>query len=241
MLDKRCDSLEAALDGIEDGARIMISGFGESGRPNMLIKALIDKGVRDLDLISNNAGEGLTGLAALFLEERVKTLHCSFPRGAMAKDIERLVRDGKLELDVIPQGTLAERIRAAGAGVPAFFTPTGYGTRNAEGKETRMFKGRGHVLETAIEADFALVKAKTADRWGNLIYDKLARSFAPLMCMAAERTIVEVDDFVDLGELSPEEIVTPGIFVDCLVQTRPVADEDWPSWRPEAERKEATA
>ncbi len=239
MLDKRCDSLDEALAGIEDGARIMISGFGESGRPNMLIKALLDKGVRNIDLISNNAGEGLTGLAALFLEERVKTLHCSFPRGAMARDIERLVKAGKLELDVIPQGTLAERIRAAGAGVPAFFTPTGYGTKNGEGKETRMFKGRGHVLETALEADFALVKAKTADRWGNLVYDKLARSFAPIICMAAERTIVEVDNFVDLGGLSPEEIITPGIFVDCLVQTRSVPDEDWPTWRPETEKTEA--
>jgi len=222
MIDKRCDSLAAALEGLGDGARLMISGFGESGRPDMLIKAVLEAGITGLDLISNNAGEGTTGLAALFLAGRVRRLTCSFPRGAMQDEIEALVRAGKLELDVMPQGTLAERIRAGGAGIAAFYTPTSFGTIVAEGKETRMFDGRGHVLETALTADFALVKAHRADRWGNLTYDKLGRSFAPLMAAAASCTIVEADEIVELGDIAPGDVITPGIFTDRLVQTAPV-------------------
>ena len=227
MIDKRCDSLAQALEPIKDGARIMISGFGESGRPDMLIKALLDKGVRDLELVSNNPGEGTRGLAALFLAKRVGRLICSFPRGDMQDEIEAQVRAGTLTLDVMPQGTLAERIRAAGAGIAAFYTPTSFGTLAAKGKETRMFDGVGHVLEHALHADFALIKAERADRWGNLTYDKLGRSFAPLMASAAKHTIAEADTLGDLGSIAPEHVITPGIFTDCLVQTRPVTD--WPA------------
>lgn len=227
MLDRRCDSVQEAIADIGDGARIMVTGFGEAGRPNMLTAALIEKGVSDLEIISNNAGEGETGLAALFHHGMVARLICSFPRGAMATTVERMVRSGELVVEVVPQGTLAERIRAAGAGIAAFYTPTGYGTVNAQGKETRMFDGRGHVLESALHADFALVKAHKGDRWGNLTYDKLARNFAPLMATAGRQTIVEVDEIVELGALDPERVVTPGIFVDKLVTTRDVPDEAW--------------
>lgn len=227
MLDRRCDNLETALEGIEDGARVMISGFGECGRPNMLIKALLDKGVRDLELISNNAGEGATGLAALFLHGRVRKLICSFPRGAMQDTIEDLVRKGNMELEVMPQGTFAERVRAAGAGIPAFYTPTSFGTIVAQGKETRVFDGRGHVLEHALHADFAFVKAQTGDRWGNLTYENLARNFCPLMAAAATRTIVEADEITELGGIAPHDVITPGIFVNCITLSRPVPDADW--------------
>ncbi|MGH1349299.1 MAG: 3-oxoacid CoA-transferase subunit A [Methyloligellaceae bacterium] len=226
-MNKRIASVEEAIAGITDGSTLMISGFGESGRPNMLIAAVLDSGVRDLTLISNNAGDGLEGLAALFLAERVSKLACSFPRGAMAEDVGRLVNSGKLELDVMPQGTLAERIRAAGAGVGAFFTPTGYGTEIAKGKETRIIDGVGQVLEYALHADFALVKALQGDRWGNVTYNQLARNFSPLMCMAAKRTIVEVDEFVELGEIDPANVITPGIFVDAMVQTKAVPAQAW--------------
>jgi len=230
MLDRRCDRLEQALDGIGSGARLMISGFGEAGRPNMLIKGLIDRGVTDLDLISNNAGEGETGLAALIRAGMVRRLTCSFPRGALAQVVEHFVRHRGLELDVMPQGTLAERLRAGGAGIPAFYTATGYGTIYADGKETREFDGRGYVMETAITADFALVKAHRADRWGNLTYLNLARNFSPLMAMAGKRTIVEADEILELGAIAPEEVVTPGIFTDVLVRTVDVPDADWPRY-----------
>ncbi len=222
MIDKRSSSIEEALAGITDGATLMISGFGESGRPNMLISAVLDTGVRDLTVISNNAGDGVEGLTFLFTEERISKLVCSFPRGAMQDTVASLVSAGKLELDVMPQGTLAERIRAAGAGIGAFYTPTSYGTEIAKDKETRIIDGVGHVLEYALPADFALVKALHGDRWGNLTFDKLGRNFSPLMCMAANRTIVEVDRFVDLGAIDPANIITPGIFVDAMLLTKAV-------------------
>lgn len=227
MLDRRCNSIEEALDGIEDGATIMVSGFGEAGRPNYLTKCLIDRGVKDLTLVSNNAGAGYEGLAMLFRHHMVRKLICSFPRGAMGEDVKRWVEERGLEIEVNPQGTLAERIRAAGCGIPAFFTPTAYGTKLAEGKETRIINGKGCVLETALEADFALVLAHKADRWGNLTYKNLARNFAPLMAMAATTTIVEAEHIVELGEMDPNHIVTPGICVDRLVQSRPVAEHEW--------------
>ncbi|MGR3371698.1 MAG: 3-oxoacid CoA-transferase subunit A [Pseudooceanicola nanhaiensis] len=227
MLDRRCKSIEGAMAGIEDGATVMISGFGEAGRPNYLIKCLMDTGVKDLTLVSNNAGAGYEGLAMLLRREMVKKLVCSFPRGAMGDEVQRLIKEHGLVIEVNPQGTLAERIRAAGCGIPAFFTPTAYGTALAEGKETREIDGKGCVLETALQADFALVKAHKADRWGNLTYLNLARNFSPLMAMAAKTTIVEADEIVELGQLEPNTIVTPGICVDRLVLTRPVADHEW--------------
>ena len=220
MIDKRAGAPEEAVARIPDGATVMVGGFGESGRPNRLLAALLDGGARGLTAISNNAGEGTHGMAALLLAGRIETLVCSFPRGAMAAQVEELVRAGKLKLDVMPQGTLAERIRAAGAGVPAFYTPTGFGTDMAKGKETREFDGRGHVLEYALPAQYALIKARRGDRWGNLDHDKLARNFSPLMAMAAEWTIAEADEIVELGDIHPEHVVTPGIFVDALVETR---------------------
>lgn len=227
MLDRRCKSIEEAMAGIKDGDTIMVSGFGEAGRPNYLIKCLMDTGVKDITLVSNNAGAGYEGLAMLLRREMVKKLICSFPRGAMGDEVQRLIKEHGLVIEVNPQGTLAERIRAAGCGVPAFFTPTAYGTALAEGKETRVINGKGCVLETALEADFALVKAHKADRWGNLTYLNLARNFSPLMAMAAKTTIVETDEIVELGELEPNTIVTPGICVDRLVLTRPVAEHEW--------------
>lgn len=227
MLDRRCESVEQALEGIKDGMRIMVSGFGEAGRPNMLIKALIDSGVKDIELVSNNAGAGYEGLAMLFRHKMVRKLYCSFPRGSMGEDVKKWVLEGGLEIEVMPQGTLAERIRAAGCGIPAFYTPTAYGTKLAEGKETRMFDGVGHVMETALKADVALVKAHKADRWGNLTYLNLARNFSPLMAMAATTTIVEADEIVELGELEPNTIVTPGICVDRLVTSRRIAENEW--------------
>ncbi|WP_375690363.1 3-oxoacid CoA-transferase subunit A [Pseudooceanicola sp. LIPI14-2-Ac024] len=227
MLDRRCKTIEEALDGIEDGASIMVSGFGEAGRPNYLIKCLIDKGVKDITLISNNAGAGFEGLAMWFRHLMVKKLICSFPRGAMSEDMKIWIRDHGLEIEVNPQGTLAERIRAAGCGIPAFYTPTAYGTALAEGKETRVFDGVGHVMETALHADYAFVKAHKADRFGNLTYMNLARNFSPLMAMAAKTTVVETDEIVELGDLNPNEIVTPGVCVDRLVLSRPVADNEW--------------
>lgn len=227
MLDRRCKSIEEAMAGIKDGATVMVSGFGEAGRPNYLIKCLMDTGVKDLTLVSNNAGAGYEGLAMLLRREMVKKLVCSFPRGAMGDEVQRLIKEHGLVIEVNPQGTLAERIRAAGCGIPAFFTPTAYGTALAEGKETREIDGKGCVLETALHADFALVKAHKADRWGNLTYLNLARNFSPLMAMAAKTTIVEADEIVELGQLEPNTIVTPGICVDRLVLTRPVAEHEW--------------
>jgi 3-oxoadipate CoA-transferase alpha subunit len=210
--------LRDALAGIHDGATIMIGGFGNAGMPRELIDGLIDQGATDLTIVNNNAGNGDTGLAALLAARRVKKIICSFPRQADSHVFDGLYRSGELQLELTPQGNLAERIRAAGAGVGAFFSPTGYGTLLAEGKETRLINGKNYVLEYPIHADFALIKALKADRWGNLVYRKAARNFGPIMAMAAKCTIVQVDQVVELGELDPEVIVTPGIFVQRIVQ-----------------------
>ena len=218
MVNKIVPGLRDALAGIHDGATIMIGGFGNAGMPRELIDGLIDQGATDLTIVNNNAGNGDTGLAALLAARRVKKIICSFPRQADSHVFDGLYRSGELQLELTPQGNLAERIRAAGAGVGAFFSPTGYGTLLAEGKETRLINGKNYVLEYPIHADFALIKALKADRWGNLVYRKAARNFGPIMAMAATCTIVQVDQVVELGELDPEVIVTPGIFVQRIVQ-----------------------
>ena len=196
----------------------MISGFGGAGQPAELIDALIDQGAKDLTIVNNNAGNGEIGLAALLKARRVRKIICSFPRQVDSQVFDGLYRAGQIELELVPQGNLAERIRAAGAGIGAFFTPTGYATQLAEGKETRIINGRGYVLEYPIYADFALVKADRGDRWGNLAYRKTARNFGPVMASAAKCTVVQVREIVALGELDPEAVVTPGIFVHRLVQ-----------------------
>ena len=222
MVNKIVLGLREALAGIHDGATIMIGGFGNAGMPRELIDGLIDQGTTDLTRVNNNAGNGDTGLAALLAARRVKKIICSFPRQTDSYVFDGLYRSGELELELTPQGNLAERIRAAGAGVGAFFSPTGYGTLLAEGKETRLINGKNYVLEYPIHADFALIKALKADRWGNLVYRKAARNFGPIMAMAASCTIVQVDQVVELGELDPEVIVTPGIFVQRIVQVNGV-------------------
>lgn len=219
MLSKIVADLEQAVTGIEDGATVMIGGFGNAGMPRALIDALIAQGARDLTIVNNNAGNGDAGLAALLAAGRVRKIICSFPRQSDSHVFDGLYRAGKIELELTPQGNLAERIRAAGAGIGAFFTPTGFGTLLAEGKETRNINGRDYVLETPIHADFALIKALKADRWGNLVYRKAARNFGPIMAMAARCAVAQVDEVVELGELDPEVIVTPGIFVQRVVQT----------------------
>jgi len=222
VVNKIVPGLREALAGIHDGATIMIGGFGNAGMPRELIDGLIDQGATDLTIVNNNAGNGDTGLAALLAARRVKKIICSFPRQADSYVFDGLYRSGELELELTPQGNLAERIRAAGAGVGAFFSPTGYGTLLAEGKETRLINGKNYVLEYPIHADFALIKALKADRWGNLVYRKAARNFGPIMAMAAKCTIVQVDQVVELGELDPEVIVTPGIFVQRVVRVNGV-------------------
>jgi len=223
MIDKISDSPQAALADIHDGATVMIGGFGNAGMPAALIDALIEQGARDLTIVNNNAGNGDTGLAALLKARRVKKIICSFPRQVDSHVFDALYRAGEIELELTPQGNLAERIRAAGAGIGGFFTPTGYGTLLAEGKETREIDGRHYVLESPIHADFALIKAHRGDRWGNLVYRKTARNFGPIMAMAARCAIAQVDEVVELGVLDPEVIVTPGIFVQRVV---PVSTED---------------
>ncbi|CAN7593779.1 3-oxoacid CoA-transferase subunit A [Massilia sp. LjRoot122] len=218
MIDKTCASLEQAVAGILDGATIMIGGFGNAGMPAALIDALLAQGARELTIVNNNAGNGETGLAALIRERRVRKMICSFPRQHDSHHFDALYRAGDVELELTPQGNLAERIRAAGAGIGGFFTPTGYGTLLAEGKETRVIDGRHYVLETPIRADFALIKALRGDRWGNLVYRKTARNFGPIMAMAAKTTIAQVAEVVELGELDPETVVTPGIFVQRVVK-----------------------
>ena len=211
--------MASALADVHDGATIMIGGFGNAGMPRALIDALIEHGARDLTIVNNNAGNGDTGLAALLAAGRVRKIICSFPRQTDSHVFDGLYRSGKIELELTPQGNLAERIRAAGAGIGGFFSPTGYGTLLAEGKETRLINGRHYVLESPIHADYALIKALKADRWGNLVYRKAARNFGPIMAMAAKCTIAQVDEVVALGELDPEVIVTPGIFVKRVVQS----------------------
>src|SRR3954467_14938642 len=217
MIDKVAASIEQALEGVRDGATGMTGGRGTAGQPAELIEGLIAQGAKDLVVVNNNAGNGDTGLAALLKTGRVRKIICSFPRQADSHVFDGLYRAGKLELELVPQGNLAERIRAAGAGIGAFFTPTGYGTPLAEGKETREIDGRMQVLEYPIHADVALIKAERGDRWGNLTYRKTARNFGPIMAAAAELTVATVHEIVELGELDPEAIVTPGIFVQRIV------------------------
>ena len=218
MINKIVNSTEQALKDINDGATIMIGGFGNAGMPSELINGLIEKGAKNLTIVNNNAGNGDTGLAALLNAGRVRKIICSFPRQSDSFIFDALYRNGEIELELVPQGNLAERIRAAGAGIGGFFTPTAYGTPLAEGKETRLIEGRQYVFESPIHADFALIKAHSADRWGNLTYRMTARNFAPVMAMAAKCTIVQADNIVELGELDPETIVTPGIFVQRVVK-----------------------
>jgi 3-oxoadipate CoA-transferase alpha subunit len=218
VINKIVPTLEEAVADVHDGATVMIGGFGNAGMPSALIDALIAQGARDLTIVNNNAGNGETGLAALLKAKRVRKIICSFPRQADSHVFDALYRAGEIELELTPQGNLAERIRAAGAGIGGFFTPTGYGTLLAEGKETRLIDGRHYVLESPIHADFALIKALRGDRWGNLVYRKTARNFGPIMAMAAKHAIAQVSEVVELGELDPEAIVTPGIFVKRIVK-----------------------
>jgi 3-oxoadipate CoA-transferase alpha subunit len=218
VINKIVSTVEEAVAGVPDGATVMISGFGGAGQPAELIDALIAQGARDLTIVNNNAGNGEVGLAALLKARRVRKIICSFPRQVDSQVFDGLYRAGEIELELVPQGNLAERIRAAGAGIGAFFTPTGYATQLAEGKETRIIGGRGYVLEYPIYADFALIKADRGDRWGNLVYRKTARNFGPIMASAAKCTAVQVREVVALGELDPEVVVTPGIFVHRVVR-----------------------
>jgi len=218
MINKIASSTAQALAGVPDGATVMIGGFGPAGQPMELIDALIEQGAKDLVVINNNAGNGTFGLAALLAAGRVRKVICSFPRQADSQVFDGLYLTGKIELELVPQGNLAERIRAAGAGIGAFFTPTAYGTPLAEGKETREIDGRHYVLEYPLHADYALIKADRGDRWGNLTYRKTARNFGPIMASAAKTTVVQVREVVELGQLDPENVVTPGIFVQHVVE-----------------------
>lgn len=225
MINKIAPSIEAALAGVKDGSTVMIGGFGTAGIPNELIDGLIAQGAKDLVIVNNNAGNADTGLAALLKAGRVRKVICSFPRQADSHVFDELYRSGKLELELVPQGNLAERIRAAGAGVGAFFSPTGYGTDLAKGKETREINGKHYVLEMPIYGDVALIRAEKGDRWGNLVYRKAARNFGPVMATAARLTVATVHEVVELGALDPESVVTPGIFVSKIVRIDRVATE----------------
>ncbi len=218
MIDKIVASPAAALADVPDGATVMIGGFGTAGLPNELTDALIAQGAKELTIVNNNAGNGDSGLAALLAAGRVRKIICSFPRQADSWHFDRLYRAGRIELELVPQGNLAERIRAAGAGIGGFFTPTGYGTELAKGKETREIAGRMHVLESPIHADYALIQAERGDRWGNLTYRMTARNFGPVMAAAARVTVAAVHEIVELGALDPEAVVTPGLFVQRVVQ-----------------------
>jgi len=218
LIDKIVQDVDAAVAGIFDGAVVMASGFGGAGVPNPLFEALRRQGAKDLTVVGNNAGNATYGLAGLMQDGRVRKVICSYPRQADSYVFEELWRAGKVELELVPQGTLAERIRAAGAGLGGFYTKTSYGTELARGKEVRVINGEHYVFEPPLHADFALVKARAADRWGNLVYRKAARNFGPPMAMAGKTTIVQVAEIVPLGQLDPEHIVTPGIFVDRVVR-----------------------
>ena len=218
MINKFFDSPEAALADVKDGATVLIGGFGNAGQPAQLIDCLIARGAKELTVVNNNAGNGDAALAKLIGAGCVRKILCSFPRQSDSWHFDKLYRAGKIELELVPQGTLAERIRAAGAGIGAFYTPTAFGTRLAEGKETRHINGRDYVLEYPIHADYALIKADRADRWGNLTYRMTARNFGPIMASAAKCTVVQVRETVELGELDPETVVTPGIFVKRVVR-----------------------
>jgi 3-oxoadipate CoA-transferase alpha subunit len=225
MIDKIAASVADALSGVKDGSTVLIGGFGTAGIPNELIEGLIAQGAKDLTVVNNNAGNGDTGLAALLKTGRVRKIVCSFPRQADSHVFDALYRSGKLELELVPQGNLAERIRAAGAGIGAFFTPTGFGTDLAKGKETREINGRNYVLEHPIYGDVALIKAERGDRWGNLMFRKAARNFGPVMAMGAKMTVASVHEIAELGELEPEAVVTPGIFVSRIVKIERVATQ----------------
>jgi len=217
MIDKQVATAQAAVADVFDGATVMLGGFGDAGRPAQLIEALIEHGARDLTIVNNNAGNAEVGLARLFKLGRVRKILCSYPRQVDSYVFDSLYRAGAIELELVPQGNLALRIEAAGAGLGAVFTPTGYGTKLAEGKETREIDGRHYVLEYPIHADFAFIKAERGDRWGNLVYRKAGRNFGPIMAMAAQCTVAQVREVVPLGALDPEAIVTPGIFVKRVV------------------------
>ena len=230
MINKISPSIAEALTGVADGSTVLIGGFGTAGIPNELIEGLIEQGARELTVVNNNAGNGDSGLAALLKAGRVRKIICSFPRQTDSWVFDELYRSGKIELELVPQGNLAERLRAAGAGVGAFFTPTGFGTElalNADGtpKETRRINGRDYVLEYPIHGDLALIKAETGDRSGNLTYRKAARNFGPVMATAAKRTVATVHEVLELGQLDPEAIVTPGIFVSRIVKIERVATQ----------------
>jgi 3-oxoadipate CoA-transferase, alpha subunit len=218
MIDKRVVLLPDAVAGIQDGDTVLVGGFGDSGVPVELVHAVLELGARDLTIVTNNAGSGETDIAALIRERRVRKIICSYPRSAGSVWFEKLWRAGEIELELVPQGTLSERMRAAGAGLGGFFTPAGADTPLAQGKEVRVIDGRRHVFEKPLPADVALIKAHRADRWGNLVYHSAARNFGPVMAIAATLTVAQVSAFVELGELDPEAVVTPGIFVDRVVR-----------------------
>lgn len=217
MIDKSVASAHEAVADVFDGATVLIGGFGEAGSPVELIHALIDQGATDLTVVSNNTGSGEVGLAALIKAGRVAKAVCSYPRTANSTVFPELYRAGKIELELTPQGTLAERIRAGGAGIPAFYTPAAVGTPLGEGKELREFDGKQYVMERGLKGDFALIKGRLADTHGNVVYNKTARNFGPIMAMAAKTAIVQVQEIVEAGEMDPEVVVTPGIFIDRVV------------------------
>jgi 3-oxoadipate CoA-transferase alpha subunit len=217
MVDKIVRTMAEAMNGIRDGSVVLIGGFGSIGQPNALIEGLIEQGAKDLTVVANNSGVGRIGLAKLLDTGRVRKIVCSFPRTSDPVVFETLWREGRIELEVVPQGTMSERMRAAGAGIPAFFTATAVGTKLAENKEEREFSGRKYLLEEALAGDVALLEAWEADRWGNLTYRSSARNFNPVMATAAKLTIVQAQHIVELGALDPEKIVTPGIFVDRVL------------------------
>ena len=229
MIDKVKASAAEALADVKDGSIVMIGGFGTAGMPFTLIDALIAQGAKHLTVVANNAGNGDTGLAALLKAGRVRKILCSFPRQTDSWVFDELYRAGKIELEVVPQGNLAERIRAAGAGIGAFYCPTGYGTLLAGNRETRRINGRDYVLEYPIQGDVALIRAQKGDRWGNLVYRKTARNFGPVMAMGARTTVAEVNEVVALGALDPEAIVTPGIFVQRIVKVTELAAQRAPT------------
>lgn len=218
MINKIVRSIAEALQGVQDGATVLMGGFGAVGQPDELIEGLIEQGARDLVVVANNAGAGKVGLAKLMEAGRVRKIICSFPRSAGSTVFEELYRAGKLELEIVPQGTLAERMRAAGAGIPAFYTPTAAGTKLAQGKEVREFNGRPHVMEYALKGDVALIEGWEGDRWGNLTYRESGRNFNPVMAMAATLTVAQVQYIRELGEIAPDHVHTPGVFVNRVVQ-----------------------
>lgn len=220
MINKLVYTIESALEGLRDGATVMISGFGDAGSPFELVHGVLDTGVRDLTIISNNAGTHQRGIALLMQEKRIKRILCSYPRSSGAVVMEEMYKKGEIELELIPQGTLVEKIRCGGSGIPAFYTKTGVGTPLGEGKEVKTIRGEQYLMEESVTADFSLIKGKMADRWGNIVYDKTGRNFGPVMAMAGRVTVVQVEQVVELGGIDPEHVVTPGIFVNRVIQIR---------------------